>query len=205
MFILAYLILALPLAILFPTKVINKNNFPKKQKMIITSNHFSNADTLIYDLKFHKKFRFMAKIELFKNKLFGWLLKCLGAFPVDRQNVSPSVYKKTIKLIHDEKPVFIFPEGTRNKSGNEDMLDVKAGIITFASRGEAIIVPMVMYHPPKLFRKNYIIVGEPFNVQGANPKRLTKDEININLIKYEEVMKELRKELDDIVSKKYKK
>ena len=39
------------------------------------------------------------------------------------------------------------------------------------------VLPVVIYRKPKFFRKNYMIVGEPFKVVGENPKRLTKEEI----------------------------
>ncbi len=204
MFILAYIILVIPFFIFLPTKIIHKERLPKG-RAIITSNHYSNADTIIYDVKFARKFRYMAKKELFKNWFVSWFLKSLGAYPVDRENVSPSVYKKTLSLLKNNKSVFIFPEGTRNKSGSEEMLSIKSGIITFASRGEVDIIPMLMYKPPKIFRKNYIIVGEPLKIQGVNPKKLTKAELEMNLKKYENAMKVLRVELDDYVMKKNKK
>ena len=204
MFILAYIILVIPFFIFLPTKIIHKERLPKG-RAIITSNHYSNADTIIYDVKFARKFRYMAKKELFKNWFVSWFLKSLGAYPVDRENVSPSVYKKTLSLLKNNKSVFIFPEGTRNKSGSEEMLSIKSGIITFASRGEVDIIPMLMYKPPKIFRKNYIIVGEPLKIQGVNPKKLTKAELEMNLKNYENAMKVLRVELDDYVMKKNKK
>lgn len=205
-YILAYIVLFLPVLIFLPTKVIHKERLPKGKRIIVTSNHYSNFDTILYDFKFNKKFRYMAKKELFENKFVGFIMRGLGGYPVDRQNFSPSVYKKTIEYLNDNKPVFIFPEGTRNKLGTEEMLKIKAGIIAFASRGEAEIIPMVMYRKPKLFRKNYIMVGDPFLVEGVNPKRLTKEELDLNLERYEKVMKNLRAELNDYVdSKRHKK
>ena len=200
-----YVVFALPFLLFAPTKVLHKERIKNPARKIITSNHYTNADVLIYDFKFAKKFRYMAKIELFKNKLFGLFLKGMGAFPVHRDKISIAEYKQTLKLIQSNKPVFIFPEGTRNKQGSEEMLDVKTGIITFASKGEADIIPMVMYRPPKLFRKNYILVGEPFKIIAENPKRLTKEETKSNLERYEKVMQDLRIELDEYVESKNRK
>ncbi len=192
--------------IFYPTKIINKKRIKQNKKAILTSNHYSNLDPIIYDIRFVSRFRFMAKKELFKNFFLRALFKSSGAFPVDREKVSPSVYKKTIEILNKNKQVFIFPEGTRNKSGSEDMSDVKSGIITFASRGDAPIIPMLMYRPPKLFKKNYIIVGEPFYVVGENPKRLNKLELKENLERYEETVAKLREELNfQVKSKKLKK
>ncbi len=205
-FVIVFIILSLPITLIFPTKVIHKERMPKGKKAIVTSNHYSNLDVFIYDVKFARKFRYMAKIELFKNKFLGWLVKSMGAFPVDREKVTPSVFKKTISILNKNKQVFIFPEGSRNKEGDETLHSVKSGIITFASKGEAEIVPMLMYRPPKLFRKNYIIVGEPFKVVGENPKKLTKEEIDKNIEIYTEKMNALRIEIDEyVLSRKRKK
>lgn len=200
-----FAILFLPIRIFFPTKIIHKERLPKKQKAILTSNHYSNFDAIVYDIRFVRRFKFMAKKELFKNVFLRTVVKSAGAYPVDREKVTPAVYKKTMEILNKNDQIFIFPEGSRNKSGSEEMTDVKSGVITFASRGDAPIIPMLIYRPPKPFRKNYIIVGEPMYVQGQNPKKLTKEELEENLVRYEEVVKQLREELDETVNKKSKK
>ena len=201
-FVIMFAICFLPVSILYPTWVIHKDRLDKKKKAIVASNHYSNLDPIIYNFRFWTKFRFMGKKELFKTKLGAWFFTKLGSFPVDRNQITPSVYKKTLAELNDNKQVFIFPEGTRNKSGSEEMGDAKAGIITFASKGDCEIVPMLLYRKPKLFRKNYIIVGEPFKVEGENPKRLTPEEMELNIEKYKNAMDALRLDLDEFVSRK---
>lgn len=191
----------LPFVILYPTKILKKERL-KKGKAVLTSNHYSNVDPLIINMKFGARFRFLAKIELFKSKFLAFFLRCLGAIPVNRERVSPSTFKEVLSVLKEEKKVFIFPEGTRNKEETEKMNDAKAGIITFASKGDCEIVPMIIYRKPKIFRKNYIIVGEGFKVVGENPARLTKEEIEQNLEIYTQKMEELRKELNEILAAK---
>lgn len=204
-FVLAFIVLFLPMTIFFPTKIIHKERMPKHKKCIATSNHYSNADPILLDIRFGKKFYFMAKIELFKNKFVGWFLKKLGGIPVDREKVSPSVFKETLTHLNKNHQVYIFPEGTRNKEGTEELGEIKSGIVTFASKGEAEIIPMIIYQKPKAFRKNYIIVGEPFKIEGENPKRLTKEEMDLNLARYTKVMEDLRIEIDEYVASKKRK
>lgn len=206
LFYIAFAILFIPMAILFPTKVIHKERMPKRgKKCIATSNHYSNVDPILYNKLFVRKFRFMAKKELFNTKFKSFILKGIGAFPVDRENITPSVFKKTIGELNQNHQVFIFPEGTRNKEGSEQMGDAKMGVITFASKGDSEIVPMIIYAKPRVFRKNYVIVGEPFKVVGENPKRLTKEESEENLKIYTKKMEDLRKEIDEFVSSKKRK
>lgn len=195
----------LPMLILFPTKVLHRERMPKG-KAIVTSNHFSNIDSIIYFAQFRKFFRFVGKKELCKNKFSHWFFKNMGMIIVDRENLSVSSYKEILANLKKDRAVFIFPEGTRNKTDDENLQAVKNGIITFASKGECEIVPMVLYKKPKIFRKNYILVGEPLKIEGENPKKLSKEEELANLDRYVETMNNLRKELDEYVfNKKHKK
>lgn len=203
-FILAFIVLFIPISILYPTKVIHKDRFDKRKKYIVASNHFSNADSIIYDIRFAKKFRFLGKKELFKTKFSAWLMRHLGAISIDRGNVAPSTFKEILTALNNNEQIFIYPEGTRNKSGTDEFQGAKEGMIVFASKGDAEILPMLIYKKPKLFRKNYIIVGESFKVQGENPKRLTKEETEENLKIYTEKMEALRLELDEYVQRKRK-
>ena len=134
----------------------------------------------------------------------AFIFSRIGAFPVDRDNVTPAVYKRTLSELNQNHQVFIFPEGTRNKDGSETMGSVKTGIITFASKGETEIIPMLLHHKPRMFRKNYIIVGDPVKIVGENPKRLTKEAVEINVKNYTDAMDKLRAEVDVYVDSKKK-
>ena len=206
LFVIAFVLMFIPVVLLFPTKFLNKENLPKRgTKAIVTTNHYSNFDPIVYDIFLFKKFRFMAKKELFKNSFLAFLMKSLGAFPVDRENMSPSTYKTVMRDLKNNKQIFIFPEGTRNKSGSKQLGEIKSGFLTLASKGECEITPMLMYRKPRIFRRNYVIIGKPFELIGENPKRLTKEELDENLERYLQVMSELRRELDEYVEGKKKK
>ena len=189
----------------YPTKVIHKERYDRKKRYVVTSNHFSNLDSILYDATFWKKFRVLGKKELFKTKLSAWAMRHLGVIPVDREKVAPSTFKEILGVLNNNGQIFIYPEGTRNKQELEGMQNAKDGVIVFASKGEAEILPMLLYRKPKAFRKNYIIVGEPIQIQGENPKRLTKEELEENLERYLQVLSDLRTELNDYVDSKKRK
>ena len=191
---------------LLRVKVINKKNMPnKKEKCLVASNHFSMWDPMVFHIKFGRRYRALAKKELFNNWFLSCIMKTLGGIPVDREKMSPSTYKAVMNAFEKDKQVLIFPEGTRNKSENDDLQEAKNGVVIFASKADVPIVPVVIYRKPKLFRRNYMIVGEPFKVEGENPKRLTKDEIEANVKKYSDVMAGLRKQLDEMIESKKRK
>ena len=201
---LAIFFLYIPIFLFFPTKVIHKKRLPKG-KMIVTSNHYSNLDPLVLIVRFNRHFRFLGKKELFKTKFLSFIMNGLGVISVDRDSMSPSTYKEIMANLKMDKQIFIFPEGTRNKAEDDNLQDVKNGIITFASKGESEIIPMIIHRKPKMFRKNYIIVGESIKIEGENPKRLTKEEQEANLNRYVEAMNNLREELDEYLGNKKRK
>ena len=188
-----------------PTKVINRCNYPKnkKQGYIVCSNHFSNFDVVLLDIYLAKKIYYLAKKELFQNRFIGWIIRGLGGIKIDRSTNDLTAFKNSIKVLKNNKPLGIFPEGTRNKGNEEsDMLEAKSGAIVFASKTGVPIIPMAIYRRPKLFRSNKILIGEPFYPTGANPSKLTKEEVDENTKKLVEIINNLHAQLVDKYSKK---
>lgn len=150
------------ITIFYPTRVINKKNLPKakKQNVIVACNHMSNVDGPLLDIKFGKKFVFLAKIELFRNKFFGWFLKRFGGIPVDRNKISLASIKNVLSTLNNHKHVCIFPQGTRKDAGEIDESVVKDGIALFSLRTGTPVLPMVIVKKPRIFRPNRIVVGE---------------------------------------------
>ena len=206
-FVLAFIILWLPITLLIPTRVINKNKLPRKKDgaYILTANHLSNFDVILFDLKFGRKFYYLAKKELFKGKFSSWLITKLGGIKIDREATDITAFKNSMQVLKNNKPLGIFPEGTRNKGDDSgEMLEAKSGAIVFASKAGVPIVPVAIYRRPKLFRSNKIIVGDPFYVQGQNPKKLTKEEIEKNTKRLAETINNLHAQLVQKYSKNKK-
>lgn len=158
------LILAyLPLIILFPTKVIGIKNIPKKGKFIFCCNHQSNKDILVLGTRIiRRRFKYLAKEELFKNKLVGGFLKALGGYPIKRGEADIKAIKQTLGYLKEDKAVCIFPEGTRMETSEAN--EIKDGAIVFALRSKSPIVPACLVRFPKAFRRNRLVIGEAFNL-----------------------------------------
>ena len=150
------------LTIFFPTRIINKKHLPraKKQNVIIACNHMSNFDLPILAIKFCRKFTYVGKAELFKNKFLGWLLKKFDVIPVDRTKADLGAIKKVLGAINRKRHVCICPQGTRSKPGEIDENTVKDGIALFALRTGTPVLPTVILKKPKFLRFNKIIVGD---------------------------------------------
>ena len=146
--------------LLYPNRFVGKKNLRKKGPMIIAANHRSNRDVFILGAHVCRKIQFMAKNELFKNKLGGAILKSCGAYPIRRGEPDITAIKITLRLLKNGKTLAIFPEGTRIE--NTSMQDVKNGVAMFASKTESPIVPAFFEKKPRPFRFNRFLIGKPF-------------------------------------------
>ncbi len=155
-------------AMLWPTKLIGIENVKEVEgkNAIFTCNHYSKVDTLLPCFAlFKREAHILAKSELFESNLVGWFLHKLGAIPVRRGEADINCVKCVLRLLNDGKQLMIFPEGTRNKQGTQDMAEFKSGTARFAIKTRSPIVPMLYYAPPKLFKRNYLYIGEPFTLE----------------------------------------
>ncbi len=158
-------ILFIPLSIIFPIKKIGKSNLKtlkkNKQNYIISCNHMSNMDPVMMDITFGKKFRFLAKKELFKNKFLTWFFRGLGAVPVDRTRADTRAVKEIFALLKKNKKVCIFPQGTRAKTIKIEGETAKEGVAMFSIRTNTPVVPMMYSRKIKAFRRVKLYIGEP--------------------------------------------
>jgi 1-acyl-sn-glycerol-3-phosphate acyltransferase len=154
--------------IFFKIEIKGIENIPEKGALIIASNHISNYDPpaiISFASLKRKDIYVIAKEELFKNKLFGYFLKKMGAIPIDRKNPQISSIKKSIEILNSKKSLLIFPEGTRKKDQQE--IKPKDGIAFIAYKSDAKILPVkinIAKNNSKL-GKIIIVFDKPFIVE----------------------------------------
>ena len=169
--------------IFFPTRVIGKKNLIKT-KCIWACNHTTNHDFMILGTRAFCRFYALAKAELFKNKFMKWYLSSIGGIPVQRGKSDIEAIKKTLRVLKEKnKPVLIFPTGTR-ESTPEEVQELKNGVAMFALKANAPIVPIVFVRSPKIFRRNRLVIGEPIYLteyENQKPSKEIYDEINAKI------------------------
>ena len=156
-------IIFLPMVILFPIKKVGKKNLKelKGKNYIVSCNHMSNFDPIMLDIKMGKKFRYLAKKELFYNRFSAFFMRAYGGVPVDRKNVDPTSIKEVLRLIQKGKKIAIFPQGTRAKTPVVDKTSAKEGVAMFAIRTGTPVVPMMYNKKIKMFRRVKLHIGKP--------------------------------------------
>ena len=169
------ILFAIPVFILLPTKIIGKNKVPKKGGVILCGNHQSNHDVILMMMHFRRA-KNIAKIQLKKTFLVGPVLASLGTIFIDREKPGIEAFKKVNKHLKSGGAINMYPEGTRRLTSMES-LSAKNGAVMFAMKNDVPIVPYAIIRKPRYFRKNYIVVGEPFKFE---QEKITKEVLEKN-------------------------
>jgi len=153
---------------MFRIRVVGADNIPESGGVMLCSNHKSYWDPLTLGVGIKRPIRFMAKSELFKAPVVGWVIRGLGAFPVKRGRVSKDAIRQSIRTMESGKLIGIFPEGTRNK---EELGMAKRGAAAMAIRAGATIVPAAIIGDYRIFRRMTVVYGQPIQAADYGSER----------------------------------
>ncbi len=154
-------------------KFIGLENIPTQGGAIVASNHLGFLDFAFIGtaaLPRKRLIRFMAKKEIFDNKIAGPWMMGMGHISVDRENGAPSLVA-ALRALKKGELVGIFPEGTIPR--NFDTKEMKTGAVRLSMGSGAPVIPTAIWgsqrymttgHPPKLSTRKipiWIKFGEP--------------------------------------------
>ena len=196
-------LITLFLWIFYPVKVFGKENVIHDGNVVVICNHLGKMDVPYVGYLFKGKTYYLAKKEWFENKFLAWLFGQLGGIPLDREKVDMASTKKALSVLKSGKRLCIFPEGTRNRESTE-IQPLHGGAGMFAFKTKAKIIPINIHHKAKLFGKNYVYVGKPFDFSEFDGQKYDS-ELNDKLTQkmYDELCK-AKLELEEILQSKKK-
>ena len=160
--------------ILFGIKVVGKENVIDGG-VILAANHKSNWDPLAVIATCPKQLASMGKSELFKFKPFGAILKKVGVFPVHRGKGDIGAVKTALKILKEEKPMMMFPEGKRMLDGTRG--EAKPGVVMLASRAAVPVLPVKLSGKYRLFSKITVYYGEPIYFDEYYGEKITVEKM----------------------------
>ena len=143
-------------------------NIPQDRPVVLASNHRSYADPVILTMPIKRPVSYMAKEELFHNKLFGWFIRKLGAFPVTRGAGDMSVIDDSINILRSGRNLVIFPEGTRSHDFKPH--EAKGGVCYVAKKCKCDVVPVSIYTSDEAKKGTKLTVryGKPIKYEELN-------------------------------------
>lgn len=140
----------------FKMKYEGLENIPGEQGFILACNHITAIDPLFIAHKIPQPLNFMAKIELFKNKFIGWLLRSLNAFPVDRGSGDSWALDEAKRRIEGGGVFGIFVEGNRSPDGKPKR--ARSGVALIAGSTGANVLPCAIICDRKLGFRSTVTV-----------------------------------------------
>jgi len=117
-----------------------RENMPAEGPVLIVSNHQSHLDPILVGIGCRRRINYVARESLFRFAPFGWFIRSVGAFPIDREGVGLSGIKESLKRLKQGEMVLIFPEGTRTPDGH--IAAFRPGFTALAVRAQASILPV---------------------------------------------------------------
>lgn len=121
---------------------LGRENVPATGPVIFAPIHLSHTDPPAVACGSSRRLRFMSKADLFDIRFFGWLIRSLGAFPVNRGEGDTESVRTTLDLLNAGEAVLLFPEGTRGDGVT--MQPILRGIGMLAKKTNAKIVPVAL-------------------------------------------------------------
>jgi 1-acyl-sn-glycerol-3-phosphate acyltransferase len=139
---LAQVIVRVGTSLLFDLKVYGKHNVPAEGGALMISNHQSLLDPAVLGAQLPRPMSYIAKSELWKNRVFGGLITRLYAFPVRQGAGDVGAIKETISRLHEGHLLNIYPVGSRTEDG--ELLPIQAGAALVIRRAGVPVVPAVV-------------------------------------------------------------
>lgn len=157
-------------AIFRPIKAVGREHIPQGPA-VICPNHTTAGDPfyVVYAFGWRYPMRAMAKIQIMRVPVIGWILSKGGVFGVDRGNADMKAVRTALQFLRDGDKLLMFPEGTRVHEGEN--VEAKTGAALFATRAGVPLLPVYIQSKKRLFRRNTVVIGEPYypSYEGRKP------------------------------------
>lgn len=159
-------------AVWFRARTRGIEHLPKEGPALILMNHESFLDPLVTGVWLTRPISFLARHDLFRVPIVGWILRRTYVTPINRKKGSSAAMRATIERLEQGFWVGIFPEGARTADG--ELGEIKPGFLAITRRVPVPIVPVGISGTRQamalgtFFPKPYsvrVVIGEPIDAE----------------------------------------
>lgn len=156
------------------------DKFPVRGGCVVVLNHVSHLDPLTAAHFVHEHGRvprYLAKSQLFENRLLGWFLSACGQIPVERLSTNAAgAFDAAVAAVDEGKCVVVYPEGTLTRDPDLWPMTGKSGAARIALATGSPVIPIGQWGAqwllppyasrPDLFPRKLITmkVGDPVDL-----------------------------------------
>ncbi|HPI54229.1 MAG TPA: lysophospholipid acyltransferase family protein [Chitinophagaceae bacterium] len=142
-----------------------RDNFKKGQNYVVTLNHNTLADVPVSSPGIPGPNRTLAKVEMSKIPIFGYIYKA-GSILVTRQDASSrkESIPKMLEALHQGLHLCLFPEGTRNKT-DQPLARFYDGAFKVAIEAQKPIIPGLIFGTKAILDSNKKMWAWPHKVE----------------------------------------
>jgi 1-acyl-sn-glycerol-3-phosphate acyltransferase len=127
----------------FRWRVFNPERVPLQGPAILACNHASFLDPPLVGAGVHRAIHYLARENLFRFPVLGWILRNWQVVPVDREGGGAKGLKAILDQLLAGGIIILFPEGTRTRDGN--LQPARPGIGLTVIKSTAPVVPVRVF------------------------------------------------------------
>ncbi len=140
--------------------------------MLLIINHQSFLDPLLVGVPLRRPVSFVARDNLFRVPVVGWVLRNTYVLPINRESAGTAVLREMISRLKAGFWVGIFPEGTRSPDGK--LGEIKPGFLAMLRRANVPVCPVGIagadralgrHHKLPHFSTVRVVFGEPISAE----------------------------------------
>ena len=111
--------------------------------MILASNHASYLDPPLVGSGVRRSINYLARENLFRFPVMGWVLRQWQVVPVDRDGGGAAGLRAILDRLLAGGAIILFPEGTRTRDGK--LQPARSGIGLTVIKSTALVVPVRVF------------------------------------------------------------
>jgi len=127
----------------FGWRVYNAERVPLAGPVILASNHASFIDPPLVGSGVRRGINYLARENLFRFPVMGWVLHRWQVVPVDREGGGAKGLKAILDRLLAGGAIILFPEGTRSRDGK--LQPARSGIGLTVIKSAAPVVPVRVF------------------------------------------------------------
>ena len=123
----------------FGLEVRGQEHLPTRGPFIVAANHTSFLDPPVIGAASPRRVRFMARADLYTHPWLSAYMRSVRCISVRRGEADIGAIRQALQALREGEPVAIFPEGSRQRTG--ELGQAKRGVGMLAELGRVPVIP----------------------------------------------------------------